>query len=601
MRTANIILWLAIIAGPLALIPPAHAHVLFPNDPDPFCPENGGTEIRYDLAAAIQVKLEIVDYYGSTARVLVDASQPAGQHLVVWDGGDGSGDMVGTGGFTIAFTADIDSLSDPCTVFCGDDLEGPYRKRIAGQDQLVAFGLGLNAAEQTELVILGADSTTSVRVLIDGVLDAGVHMVEWDLRDDGDSRVPGGLYVCRLTTPHYDEQIAFWINNPIEPASFTLSLEDKYGVLRVGSPDSLTPTVVETPLGGARITFGRPLTPPELDHFWSTLELTGALGYLLIPDSLVFSPDTSWVEITCIQNMRPWEDIFGRGTAVTDSLWMDPWVSHFQFRHTFEGITWFSVDCDTCGPVDTLDWHCWIYEPDSSLALRPAMGISPYESYGLAWPLLKGISPVDPDPVSRLRCACPNPVMPGTFVRIRFSNATSGLTRVLIVNQEGYLVRTIADGVLSPGMFSYTWDLRNDQGASLPNGIYHVIYDLGPDWDCVCSGDIWISPDGASVDPSGERQMENLNLTALPNPALSLGGTQIGFRLAEPGILGVSIYDSAGRRVRTLMVPHLLDGGYHSLVWNHRDESDQTVAPGIYFVSLRSGPEVSNLKIVLLR
>ena len=601
MRTATAVIWSIILTSSLVMTCRSHARVLYPNEPDPFCPQYGSTEIRYDLSAATQVTLEILDCYGGTVRLLVDASQPAGQHAVVWDGKDDAGDTAGTGGFSIAFAADLDSLSDPCTIFCGDDLEGPYRSRIDGRDQAVTFGVGLEAACQVELAILASDSTALVRTLVDGGLDAGVHMVEWDLRDDGGTRIQGGLYVCRLTTPAYDEQIAFWINDPLEPASFTLSLEDKYGVLRVGSPDSLTPTVVETPIGRARITFGRPLAAPELDHFWNTLELSGALAYILFRDSLVFSPDTSAVEIPCVLNTRPWEDIYGRGTAAADSVWMDPWASCFHLRHTFEGITWFSIDCDTCGQLDTLDWRCWTYVPDSSsvLPLPTMTSLHQFSDPGRA--LLQGISPVDPDPESGLRSACPNPVPPGTLTRIHFQNATSGWTRVLIVNQEGYLVRTMADDVLQPGNFSYAWDLRSDQGISVPDGIYHVVYDRGPDSDCVCSGDILISPDGASVYPIAGQSTEHLHLTALPNPSLANGRTRIAFEIREPRILSAAVYDSRGRMVKRLVSPRLFEGGVHSVVWDQCDEWDRAVVPGIYFATFRGGPDVSNLKIIVMR
>lgn len=64
------------------------------NYPNPF---NAGTSIPYWLPGSAAVRLAIHDARGALVRVLVDATQAGGRHLVEWDGRDGQGDGVATG------------------------------------------------------------------------------------------------------------------------------------------------------------------------------------------------------------------------------------------------------------------------------------------------------------------------------------------------------------------------------------------------------------------------------------------------------------------------------------------------------------------------
>ena len=59
--------------------------MLLGNYPNPFNPE---TTIRYALPQRAEVRLAVYDLLGHEVAVLVDGSQPAGQHTVRFDGGD---------------------------------------------------------------------------------------------------------------------------------------------------------------------------------------------------------------------------------------------------------------------------------------------------------------------------------------------------------------------------------------------------------------------------------------------------------------------------------------------------------------------------------
>ncbi|MCP4547230.1 MAG: T9SS type A sorting domain-containing protein [bacterium] len=64
------------------------------NWPNPFNPE---TTLRFRLAEEGQVRLMVFDLSGRLVKTLVDAKAPAGEHTVIWNGRDESGQPVATG------------------------------------------------------------------------------------------------------------------------------------------------------------------------------------------------------------------------------------------------------------------------------------------------------------------------------------------------------------------------------------------------------------------------------------------------------------------------------------------------------------------------
>ena len=70
--------------------PNAHAvrnFALQQNHPNPFpAAGNNATAIRYDLKTTMTVYLSIYDMLGREIKTLVQKPQPAGEHLVIWDG-----------------------------------------------------------------------------------------------------------------------------------------------------------------------------------------------------------------------------------------------------------------------------------------------------------------------------------------------------------------------------------------------------------------------------------------------------------------------------------------------------------------------------------
>lgn len=78
-----------------------------------------------------------------------------------------------------------------------------------------------------------------------------------------------------------------------------------------------------------------------------------------------------------------------------------------------------------------------------------------------------------------------------------------------------------------------------------------------------------------------------------PNPASGI--VKLGYTLAESGPVRLEVSDSQGRLVRTLQRDGLRMAGEHVLDWD-----SATVAPGLYFVTLRAGGATQTQKVLVL-
>ena len=76
--------------------------------------------------------------------------------------------------------------------------------------------------------------------------------------------------------------------------------------------------------------------------------------------------------------------------------------------------------------------------------------------------------------------------------------------------------------------------------------------------------------------------------------------TMITYGLPKDGMVQVSIYDVMGREVRNL-VSGFKDAGYHSVTWDARNMSGESVAAGMYIYTIQAGEFRSTKKMVLLK
>jgi hypothetical protein len=87
-------------------------------------------------------------------------------------------------------------------------------------------------------------------------------------------------------------------------------------------------------------------------------------------------------------------------------------------------------------------------------------------------------------------------------------------------------------------------------------------------------------------------------LPIIPNPAANFA--IIRFETARAGRVTVSVFDFAGRRVRTLCDTHR-DVGLHEFVWRGDDDLGRLIPPGVYFVRLATPDHTDTRKLVRVR
>lgn len=80
------------------------------------------------------------------------------------------------------------------------------------------------------------------------------------------------------------------------------------------------------------------------------------------------------------------------------------------------------------------------------------------------------------------------------------------------------------------------------------------------------------------------------------NPA-----TSIGYELDRPSSVSLSVFDCAGRLVRTFVPGETQPAGRHTWRWNGRDDRGRILPSGKYLCQLTAGPVVATRSMVLLR
>ena len=84
----------------------------------------------------------------------------------------------------------------------------------------------------------------------------------------------------------------------------------------------------------------------------------------------------------------------------------------------------------------------------------------------------------------------------------------------------------------------------------------------------------------------------------VPNPFNP--STTIDYRLPEAGDVQLVIYNLLGQEVRTL-VQESMDAGFHSVIWDGKDEFGKQVASGIYIYRMSVGDFSQVQRMMLLK
>ncbi|TVM01758.1 MAG: hypothetical protein CV087_10435 [Candidatus Brocadia sp. WS118] len=100
-------------------------------------------------------------------------------------------------------------------------------------------------------------------------------------------------------------------------------------------------------------------------------------------------------------------------------------------------------------------------------------------------------------------------------------------------------------------------------------------------------------------DPSSLQEINSFKLFQnYPNPFNPV--TNLRFRIADFGLVELSIFDITGQRVRTLVKSKMAPGNY-TYQWDGRDDAGSEVASGVYIYRLKTENQIISRKMALLR
>jgi len=99
------------------------------------------------------------------------------------------------------------------------------------------------------------------------------------------------------------------------------------------------------------------------------------------------------------------------------------------------------------------------------------------------------------------------------------------------------------------------------------------------------------------VAPPTPRSVAGLSST--PNPFSP--STTLRFSLSAAGPVSLSIYDSAGRVVRHLLMGGMREAGTHFLTWDGKDDAGALLPSGAYFYQVTAGNDSAGRKLLLVR
>ncbi len=169
------------------------------------------------------------------------------------------------------------------------------------------------------------------------------------------------------------------------------------------------------------------------------------------------------------------------------------------------------------------------------------------------------------------------------------SETAGDVTTLLFYSVEG-ADRPIAKNVGANRVACLTW---NESSNNYPESAKGEVVRNGAD------GFTAYSIEGSTDRPGGLAQSTAVRLIApRPNPFSS--STVLFYEVRGSGPLRLSVYDAAGRLIRTLE-DRVQSPGSHTAVWDGRDGGGREVPNGVYFFRLETGAEVFTRKTIVLR
>ena len=93
-------------------------------------------------------------------------------------------------------------------------------------------------------------------------------------------------------------------------------------------------------------------------------------------------------------------------------------------------------------------------------------------------------------------------------------------------------------------------------------------------------------------------QNTDIDLAAYPNPFNPI--TSIQYSIRETMFTQINIYNIIGQKIKTLVNAKLSPGTYNA-VWNGRDEFNEIISSGVYFLKMTTPNNTKTIKLIFTR
>ncbi len=178
----------------------------------------------------------------------------------------------------------------------------------------------------------------------------------------------------------------------------------------------------------------------------------------------------------------------------------------------------------------------------------------------------------------------------------------SGETVTFDLDGENFVSSVLSNGTNSiakmsiphAGMGSHTVSLEIPVGCYSPVTFNcQVDAAADPEWDA-----LWSESEPFTSQVSTNIPTETGIIGNYPNPFNP--STTLRYGLAEPGQVGLKVYNMLGQLVRTIVDEQQLEG-YHEAVWDGRNEGGAIMASGVYIYRMTAGSFVETKRMLLIK
>jgi flagellar hook assembly protein FlgD len=149
---------------------------------------------------------------------------------------------------------------------------------------------------------------------------------------------------------------------------------------------------------------------------------------------------------------------------------------------------------------------------------------------------------------------------------------------VYIIDEKGKRVRMLIDNKIpSRGKFSTYWDGKMDNGQYVPSGKYKIVFRI-TNGKRSMSKTVTVNVVD-NVKPVIQLPQSNVTFSPIATPQKSLS-----FKLNKKATVSVSVYDTSGKLIKTLVKSKVYNSGTQTVQWDGKNAKGQYVKDGAYKV-----------------